>query len=234
MDAETETLIPTTGAVFDVAHTLLGKHNSSHAADQDTYIAHSFRGEGFDASEDGTGRGTPIVPVAFDTTQITSPQNGSNPLPGDPCHPLAAGAHAPTIAFDCKSSGQNGFGVRTEVAGTQRAMAHLGSHSNGGGHQAIVSAMQVRRLTPRECERLQGFPDNYTLIPWTEYQRLQRRAAKAGASYEAELRKRGKELRGTPVRECPDGPRYKALGNSWAVPVARWIGERIHQVEEIA
>lgn len=59
------------------------------------------------------------------------------------------------------------------------------------------STMQVRRLTPLECERLQGFPDGYTNIPW----------------------------RGKP--ESPDGNRYKALGNSWAVPCARWIGERI-------
>lgn len=66
------------------------------------------------------------------------------------------------------------------------------------------ASMAVRRLTPVECERLQGFPDNYTNIPW-----------------------RKKE-------ESPDGPRYKALGNSMAVPVMRWIGERINQVKEIA
>jgi DNA (cytosine-5)-methyltransferase 1 len=63
--------------------------------------------------------------------------------------------------------------------------------------QAVSISMAVRRLTPTECERLQGFPDGYTNIPW-------RKAA-----------------------ESPDGPRYKALGNSWAVPVVRWIGERI-------
>lgn len=57
----------------------------------------------------------------------------------------------------------------------------------------------VRRLTPRECERLQGFPDDWTLIDW----------------------------KGKGVGKCPDGPRYKALGNSMAVPVMRWIGERI-------
>lgn len=62
--------------------------------------------------------------------------------------------------------------------------------------------LTVRRLTPRECERLQGFPDDYTDIPY-----------------------RNKE-------HAPDGPRYKALGNSMAVPVMRWIGERIHMVEE--
>jgi site-specific DNA-cytosine methylase len=61
----------------------------------------------------------------------------------------------------------------------------------------LQTSMQVRRLTPVECERLQGFPDGYTNVPW----------------------------RGKP--ESPDGPRYKALGNSMAVPVMRWIGERI-------
>ena len=62
--------------------------------------------------------------------------------------------------------------------------------------------LQVRRLTPRECERLQGFPDDYTLVPY----------------------------RGKPAA---DGPRYKALGNSMAVPVMRWIGERIKLAEEV-
>ncbi len=61
----------------------------------------------------------------------------------------------------------------------------------------LLQNMAVRRLTPVECERLQGFPDNYTNIPWRK------------------------------KPESPDGPRYKALGNSWAVPVVRWIGERI-------
>ena len=70
---------------------------------------------------------------------------------------------------------------------------------------AVATAMQVRRLTPTECERLQGFPDDYTLIPW----------------------------RGKPAEDCPDGPRYKALGNSMAVPVMRWLGERIQMVSEL-
>jgi DNA (cytosine-5)-methyltransferase 1 len=63
----------------------------------------------------------------------------------------------------------------------------------------VANTMAVRRLTPTECERLQGFPDGYTNIPW-------RKAA-----------------------EAPDGPRYKALGNSWAVPVVAWIGKRIQE-----
>lgn len=63
----------------------------------------------------------------------------------------------------------------------------------------------VRRLTPVECERLQGFPDNWTQVPY----------------------------RGKPACDCPDGPRYKAIGNSMAVPVMRWIGERIQMVDEM-
>jgi site-specific DNA-cytosine methylase len=65
-----------------------------------------------------------------------------------------------------------------------------------------------RRLTPREYERLQGFPDDYTLIPY-----------------------RGRPYRGQAAYSCPDGPRYKAIGNSMAVPVMRWIGERITKEE---
>ena len=81
----------------------------------------------------------------------------------------------------------------------------------GGGNVPLVQgtivkpAMAVRRLTPTECERLQGFPDGYTQIPW-----------------------RKKE-----AENCPDGPRYKALGNSMAVPVMRWIGERIAIVDKL-
>jgi len=67
--------------------------------------------------------------------------------------------------------------------------------------QSVMTAMQVRRLTPTEAERLMGFPDGYTAIPW----------------------------RGKPADQCPDGPRYRALGNSWAVPNVRWIGERIQR-----
>jgi DNA (cytosine-5)-methyltransferase 1 len=74
-----------------------------------------------------------------------------------------------------------------------------GNASADNGSLFASHGMAVRRLTPVECERLQGFPDGYTAIPW-----------------------RKKE-----ASECPDGPRYKALGNSMAVPVMRWIGARI-------
>ena len=124
-DPETETLI---------AQTLRARTGSSHRADGETFVpavAHSLRAEGHDASEDGTGRGSPLVSAA-----------------------LASG---------------------------------------------------VRRLTPREMERLQGFPDDFTRIPW----------------------------RGKGEDDCPDGPRAKALGNSMAVPVLRWLGRRIRMVEAI-
>lgn len=151
------------GLIPEIARALTTSNQRIDAETETLLVAHSLRAEGFDASEDGTGRGTPLIPIPFDTTQITSKANYSNPRPGDPCHPLAAGVHAPAIAFDCKSSGQNGFAIG-EVAGTQRAMGHANSHTNGGGHQAVAYGSAVRRLTPRECERLQGFPDDYTAI----------------------------------------------------------------------
>jgi DNA (cytosine-5)-methyltransferase 1 len=97
----------------------------------------------------------------------------------------------------------------------------------GGGRPlpAIATSMMVRRLTPVECERLQGFPDNYTNIPWS----AAKEAARKGISYECILALRGMTLRGPNREDCPDGPRYKALGNSWAVPNVRWIGKRIQE-----
>ena len=86
----------------------------------------------------------------------------------------------------------------------------LQSKSNGGyslNYQPgiLQPTMAIRRLTPTECERLQGFPDGWTKIPY----------------------------RNKPEEVCPDGPRYKACGNSMAVPVMRWIGERIQMVEQL-
>jgi len=93
-----------------------------------------------------------------------------------------------------------------EMSGTQSASTTELSPSLAVTHTtAVAQASQVRRLTPTECERLHGFPDNYTKIAW----------------------------RGKISDDCPDGPRYKAMGNSMAVPVMRWIGERINAVENI-
>ncbi len=243
-------------------------------------------------------------PIPFDTTQITSKDNRSQPKPGDPSHPITAAGHAPAIAFSCKDNGRD---ATEELSPTLQSMNHSGSHANGGGQVAIAiqgigkrtgksakdvqhgsgisgagdpmftlnaseqhgvafkpshytrgrdgapseiapplmadadkgdndtvvatltanygthygrsaganggvaanqlqaeGGMDVRRLTPRECERLQGFPDDYTLIPWS----------------------------GKPAESCPDGPRYRALGNSMATTVMKWIGRRLQIVDE--
>lgn len=97
--------------------------------------------------------------------------------------------------------------------------------------QAVQTGMQVRRLTPRECERLQGFPDDYTLVP--HGRRVS--AKKMDADFlKYQLRGNPKHLTRDDVdRLAADGPRYKALGNSWAVPCARWIGVRIAAVDTI-
>jgi DNA (cytosine-5)-methyltransferase 1 len=302
----------------------------------ETLIAHALSADGFDASEDGTGRGTPMVPVAICTAHTQS--NGSG-FSEDIAHTLESGSAQAVafaqnsrdevrlhggdgktvgalaaqpgakqqcyVAFSAKDSGADA----SDVAPTLRGMGHDRSHSNGGGQVAIAFSqnqsgdvlagdvmhslgtsqnatgrnaatvaftlhgsdgtasaasstevagslrtrapgsmenssttavlqeqsiswsgeltastdmagtlqrggeggrvdgvmtpqMAVRRLTPRECERLQGFPDDYTLV----------------------------EYRG---KLATDGPRYKALGNSMAVPVMRWIGQRIAQVDAI-
>jgi DNA (cytosine-5)-methyltransferase 1 len=189
-----------------------------------TMIAHSLRGEGFDASEDGTGRGTPLVPVAFaqnsrDEVRLMNGDGGIvGALSAEPGMKQAC-----YVAFPAKDHGADAG----DIAPTLRAMGHGASHANGGGQVAVafqskqsataqapsfddvaptldvakaggmatLTTRAVRRLTPRECERLQGFPDDYT--------RISEKAA--------------------------DGPRYKALGNSMAVPVMRWIGQRINK-----
>ena len=110
------------------------------------------------------------------------------------CHSIGANDNA-TAAVAHVVNGNSTPETATEMAFPLRA------DDGSGNRQAIQHAMQVRRLTPMECERLQGFPDGYTAIPW----------------------------RKKPASECPDGPRYKALGNSWAVPVVRWIGKRIQE-----
>jgi DNA (cytosine-5)-methyltransferase 1 len=118
--------------------------------------------------------------------------------PGDPMNTLTKGdSHA--VAYNI-SPGKGELKDDIHVTDAHVSKTIDASASNPAMHQggsAIVQAMAVRRLTPVECERLQGFPDGYTNIPW-------RKAA-----------------------ESPDGPRYKALGNSWAVPVVAWIGQRI-------
>ena len=293
-------LIPTPHA--DISPALKARDSKGPSSDGDgdgailvPMVAHALRVEGFDASEDGTGRGTPIIAchgtqdpdICIDHAHTLARNSGQENavlafaensrseirLEGGDGQITGAistgggkpGQGTPCIAFSCKDHG----GDAGPISPTLRSMGHDGSHANSGGQVAVAfqergrdggrvldvggdvayaltapsgggraqernvltPTMQVRRLTPRECERLQGFPDDWTLIPWTYYQRMQKLAAKHGVSFEEELRKRGKTLRGPELHDCPDGPRYKALGNSMAVPVMHWIGSRLKQVE---
>lgn len=272
----------------------------------DAQVAHAPRGEGFDASEDGTGRGTPIVPVQH-AIAIQERAVSENPDAGPDgkgwrddgaAYTLEARQVSQAVAFaqntrdevrlfngDGRIAGalaaEPGMKQTTYVAFTAkdhggdavegisptlRAGGHSGSHANAGVMPAIafpaeMSATQcasteelspalsvthttavafdmrgreggampegphdtaniraasggssrsyaasqawgVRRLTPTECARLQGFPDDWARIPW----------------------------RGKPAEDCPDGPQYRAYGNSMATNVVGWIGDRIQAV----
>jgi DNA (cytosine-5)-methyltransferase 1 len=248
-------------------------------------VAHALRGEGHDASEDGSGRGTPIIAIqerAVSENPEAGPDGVGVSTEGAAytleartqvqavAWPLTSGMHASAsrmpqeqgalvpIAFSFKDYGND---ATEEASPTLRSLGHY--DANGGSQMAVAFDLRgreggampegphdtanmragdggssrsyvahfdvsnalhtavdtaagdgnetrlvsdpwaVRRLTPRECERLQGFPDGFTAIPW----------------------------RGKPADLCPDGPRYKALGNSWAVNVAEWVGTRIAEVD---
>lgn len=252
-------------------------------------VTHSLRGEGLDASEDGTGRGTPLISHALNAKGGVGRHDPSvetyiptaSHWDGDRPHPTLnrggvggigmsnqeifsqrGGGLVPAYGVDAEmnardevrlmggdgkitgalaaepgakqqtyiaaiqeravcenpAAGPDGAGFKDDGAAytleartTPQAVAlnahqdpdvsgdishPLGSKDIGHG---VPTPYAVRRLTPVECERLQGFPDNYTRIPW----------------------------KGKGPEDCPDGPRYKALGNSMAVPVMRWIGKRL-------
>ncbi len=105
------------------------------------------------------------------------------------------------IVTMCMATGQGGAEIGADIAPTLNCNHEAPIAFAEKQERSRESTMAVRRLTPRECEALQGFPDDYTLVP----------------------------NRGKPAA---DGPRYKALGNSMAVPVMRWIGERIQMVSD--
>lgn len=172
--AGSDTLIPVT------AGTLCADSHPGAYTGQDAYsdrlipcampgVAHTLSAEGHDATEDGTGRGIPLVPHCYPiNTQIATRHN--------------------------KLGDSTGFGIGEHGDPAFTLQAHH--------HHGIANPLGVRRLTPRECERLQGFPDDYTAITYNK-------------------------------KPAKDAPRYKALGNSMAVPVMGWIGERIEQVQAI-
>ncbi len=215
IDFETETLVAGT----------LGGGSGSRGWCNDidgsgAFVAHTLRGEGFDASEDGTGRGTPLVAIhasqdpdascnmthptgrnqgreicvayvaSTDHTQLNTSKGAAHTRDQSPDRAMAftqnqagdvlTGGIAPAIGTNANATGRNTAKVLTS-----------------GGEDATNEPQGVRRLTPRECERLQGIPDDHTLIPY----------------------------RGKPAA---DGPRYKAVGNGMAVPCIGWVLQRIH------
>lgn len=110
----------------------------------------------------------------------------------------ATGVHGVCYPIDTMNITERGDGSNGMGIGADGDPSYTLSR---GHHHGVATSEQVRRLTPVECERLQGFPDNWTQIPY----------------------------RGKTKENCPDAPRYKAIGNSWAVPVVRWIGNRIKE-----
>jgi DNA (cytosine-5)-methyltransferase 1 len=169
-----------------IAGTLLKGGHSNNPLDE-TLVAHTLTSNGDAHSGYRDEKGLIAFHHNAQVDQMNFDPNTSAPLT---CSQQAA------VAWSIMpmNSGKDYKARETDIA--QPIMAGGPVGGNQGGDFITQSAMQVRRLTPRECERLQGFPDDYTLVP----------------------------NRGKPAA---DGPRYKALGNSWAVPNVRWIGWRI-------
>ena len=133
----------------------------------------------------------PVVAFAQNTRDEVRVQ-GDGTLSGA----LSASPGMKQTTYVCMADDNANAAVDDECCGTLKC---------GGSAPIAGGRMAIRRLMPVECERLQGFPDGWTQIPW----------------------------RGRPAEECPDGPRYKAIGNSMAVPVMRWLGERIAMADSI-
>jgi DNA (cytosine-5)-methyltransferase 1 len=191
-----------TSGPIDVA-TACQAHGGPHGRldfGSETFVAHALRGEGFDASEDGTGRGTPLVPVAVAIQERAVSENPNNGPQGagysedGAAYTLEARHHVQAVAFDL-----NQITSKTNRSNPDPAVHHTLPATSCAPHLATPWA--VRRLTPRECERLQGFPDGFTDVPYRNR------------------------------NWTPDGPRYKALGNSMAVNCMTWLGERIQMVD---
>ena len=130
------------------------------------------------------------IPIHDQATRLNKGNGLGVGNDGDPCPTLTRGDMHMVATFVDTYNGT----IQGDVSATMTADVAGATHSG----PKVMQNMAVRRLTPTECERLQGFPDGYTNIK----------------------------------ENCPDGPRYKALGNSMAVPVMRWIGERINQYEQ--
>jgi DNA (cytosine-5)-methyltransferase 1 len=161
--------------------------------------------------------------IPFDTTQVTSPLNYSNPKDGDPCHPLAATAHVPAVAVDTYNQTVGDTSIPVRVGNAKDSLPAvmvptvafnayqrtegsatwpIGASDGRKVEVGVRAGMQVRRLTPTECCRLQGFPDDHCDITFRK-------------------------------KPAADGPKYRALGNSMAVPCMWWLGHRIDKATRL-
>lgn len=207
----------------------LTSRNTRSDADTETLVAHTLRASGFDGSEDGSGRGTPLVfapeladPVCANEARtythegkgnfrvrnvvainLRGRDGGSAAEMSDVASVRAAsgGASRSFVAVAIQEDKQNGVSV-SDIAGSVRSDAPGSQPCGTLVGQFHDAGMAVRRLTPLECERLQGYPDGWTLVPY-----------------------RGKLAK--------DAPRYKAIGNGIALPCLAWIGRRIAMVDEL-
>ena len=188
-------LITSTG---DVSHCLNAGGMGRIDYETETMVAHSLRADGFDANEDGTGRGTPVIAIqerAICENPNAGP-DGAGVRDDGASYTLEVRTVPQAVAFDmCGREGGSQFEGPHETANIRAA-------SGGSSRSYVAEKWAVRRLIPTECERLQAFKPGYTHVPF----------------------------RGKPAA---DGPRYKALGNSMAVNVMRWLGRRIELVENL-
>jgi len=183
----------------DISPTLRSMNHDGSHANGGGQVAIAFRTTGNSGCYE-TGDAVGAITQSSDPNAqvVVFQTRGSNLSVGDISGTLGTNGGSTAGSAPCVAFAQNQIGEVREgdIANT------LNTNSNASGRNTPMvrdTQMRVRRLTPVETERLQGFPDNWTRIPW----------------------------RGKPESECPDGPRYKAIGNSWAIPVVRWIGKRI-------
>ena len=223
--------------LVDVAATIKTNTGSCQDYESETFIvANTLRGEGFDASEDGTGRANLIV-----SPPLTHKPHADNISQEDALIISFHGAQDPDVSGDITHSLGRNHGLEACVASVAFSQNQLGEirsgditgtlnrNSNASGRNTAMALTRsgVRRLLPVECERLQGFEDDYTLIPRTKHltalpmcylrKCYRKYVARTGSAMSFE----------DVMKLAADGPRYKALGNSMAVPVIRWLGERI-------
>jgi DNA (cytosine-5)-methyltransferase 1 len=210
-------IAPSRQAGQDPAKAIRGRANSSHREDSDNFITMASGQANAEILKnlaptlnlnrdgspilaqsvrpDGAGRGTPVI--AFQTRYARNGRGG----PSEIAYPLTAqaGTTGKGDSANCVAFAQNSRDEVRYQGGDGQISGALAASPGMKQTTYLADASTVRRLTPIECERLQGFPDNHTRIPF----------------------------RGKPAEDCPDGHRYKACGNSKAVPVIKFIGERI-------